>query len=94
MKLFARFRRSRSMDCAEVGELLQFYLDGELDEARSTKLAEHLDACLQCGLDAEAYQRIKLSLAARGAAPEHDPALKRLRSFADELVNRQRQAET
>jgi hypothetical protein len=43
-RLFCR-PTNRPMTCGEVGELLQFYLDGELDEPRSTRLAAHLKDC-------------------------------------------------
>ena len=78
------------MSCAEVGKLLQHYLDDELDAARADKIAGHLEDCRRCGLEAETYERIKLSLATRDPAPEHDPVLHRLRAFADELVEHDR----
>ena len=86
MRLFPR-RRNRVMSCAEVGKLLQTYLDDELDPGRSAKIAEHLEDCRRCGLEADTYERIKLSLATQAPAPEHDPVLKRLRAFADQLVD-------
>ena len=89
MRLFSR--HLRSMGCAQVGKLLQSYLDGELDEMTSGKLAEHLDECRRCGLEAETYERIKLSLATHNPALEDDPVLKRLRDFADRLVDGERE---
>ena len=86
MRLFPR-RRNQVMSCAEVGKLLQHYLDDELDPARAGKIAEHLEDCRRCGLEADTYERIKLSLATHNPALEHDPVLKRLRAFADGLVD-------
>jgi anti-sigma factor (TIGR02949 family) len=75
------------MSCAEVGRLLQQYLDHELDDDRDARLAAHLEECRRCGLEAEAYERIKAALALRGPTAEDDPALRRLRSFAERLAS-------
>ncbi len=95
------FRRDRPLSCKQVGKLVQRYLDGELDDERCTRIAEHLDACRRCGLEADTYLRIKATLAARGlgrapeptgeqvaasAPPPEDPALERLRAFAERLA--------
>ena len=88
MRLFS-LRRRRIMSCAEVGKLLQSYLDCELDAEQLDKIAEHLEACRRCGLEAVAYTRLKASLAASGPVIDNDPALVRLRLFADQLVTGQ-----
>jgi anti-sigma factor RsiW len=80
-------RRSGPMTCKEVGRLLQRYLDGDLDDLRAERLAAHLDECLRCGLEAETYQRIKASLAARGTGPLPDDAVDRLTRFAQRLAD-------
>lgn len=86
--LFARFRRNSAdspMSCHQVGELLQHYLDGELDASRSQRLADHLEDCRRCGLEAETYERIKQSLAEQ--RPEVAPdSLARLREFGTRLA--------
>jgi len=46
-----------------VAEQIQSYLDGYLD---AELLASHLDNCRDCGVEADAYRRIKAALAARG----------------------------
>lgn len=81
------FRRSRGMmTCHEVGEVLQQYLDGELDDVeRARRIAAHLDDCLRCGMEVETYQRIKAALAARRAVVPPD-AVDRLRSFGERLA--------
>lgn len=80
-------RRTGPMSCKEVGRLLQHYLDGDLDDLRAQRLAEHLDECRRCGLEAETYQRIKASLAARGASPLPADAVDRLTAFARRLAD-------
>ncbi len=86
MKLFRR-DHVRAMSCMAVGRRLQHYLDGELDDARTARIAAHLEQCLRCGLEADAYEHIKTSLAQRGPDRPDDPALERLRAFADHLAD-------
>lgn len=75
--------------CHEVGSVLQRYLDEELDQARVKKVAAHLEHCPRCGMEADAYARIKGSLArvARQGLvhPEDQLSIERLRRFADTL---------
>jgi anti-sigma factor RsiW len=73
------------MTCAEVGELLQYHLDGELDERRRARLAAHLEDCRRCGLEADAYAQIKRTLADRRAVVPGD-SLTRLRAFGERLA--------
>jgi anti-sigma factor RsiW len=76
------------MRCAEVGRLLQVYLDGEFDdEARAQRLRAHLKDCKRCGLEAETYKRIKASLARRSREDaEFADALIRLHEFGEHLA--------
>ena len=74
-----------SLSCRKVGRLLQAYLDGELHDPRSVLVADHLHACLQCGLNASSYRWLKAQLA--GLAPDDDRQLGRLRQFADALLD-------
>jgi anti-sigma factor RsiW len=75
----------RPMTCEEVGAWLQHYLDHELDERRSGRLAAHLEDCRRCGLEAETYERIKHSLAdARSVVPTD--AITRLREFGERIA--------
>jgi anti-sigma factor RsiW len=83
-KLFGR-RAHGQLDCHAVGELLQQYLDDEIDERRAALIVAHLDDCRRCGLEAETYRRIKHTLAARRAdVPEE--SVERLRQFGERLV--------
>src|ERR671919_2671904 len=76
----------RPLTCREVGKLLQRYLDGETDEHATAKVAEHLEDCRRCGLEAGIYREIKASLARR-APSLPDTTLIRLRRFGDQLVS-------
>jgi anti-sigma factor RsiW len=78
-------RADRPMECHEVGEVLQTYLDGYVDEHRARRIEEHLEHCRRCGLEVEAYERIKASLAARRGDLPSD-SVDRLREFGERLV--------
>jgi hypothetical protein len=73
------------LSCRKVGRLLQAYLDGELRDG-TLLVADHLDACLRCGLEASSYHWLKAQLA--GLAHSGDERqLDRLRDFARRLVD-------
>jgi anti-sigma factor (TIGR02949 family) len=82
------FRRpiTRPMSCDEVGRWLQHYLDRELDDRRSARLAAHLEDCRRCGLEADTYRRIKRSLAEQ-QSPVPAETLARLREFGDRITH-------
>lgn len=74
----------RPLNCRKVGEVLQSFLDGHTDARMTAKVAEHLEDCRRCGLEASVYREIKASLAKQSPAlPES--TLDRLRWFAREL---------
>ncbi|MGH9229926.1 MAG: anti-sigma factor family protein [Acidimicrobiales bacterium] len=75
----------RPLTCREVGKLLQRYLDGEADEHATAKVAEHLEDCRRCGLEAGIYREIKASLA-RQAFVLPETTLARLRRFGQQLA--------
>lgn len=76
---------SGPIDCREVGRLVQAFLDGEMADPRGVHVADHLDACLTCGLEADAYRWLKAAIA--GIARADDPRqLERLQAFAEALV--------
>ncbi|WP_291383511.1 zf-HC2 domain-containing protein [Demequina sp.] len=85
------FSRSARSDCHRAARFLQHYLDGELDMVRSAMVAEHLETCRRCGLEARTYQSIKVAISA--AAPHSDEAdaaaVARLRDFADTLAKQE-----
>lgn len=76
---------TKSMNCRDVALRLQTYLDGELDEERMERIHAHLDACAQCGLEADVFQTIKSDLAQRARAVDPD-ALARLRAFSEQIA--------
>ena len=81
------YRRNRStVRCREVGKVLQSYLDGDVEPDFAAKIAEHLDACRDCGLEAETYQRIIDSLAGKRPAVD-EQTIARLREFGQSLTN-------
>ncbi len=84
--LLARLSRSR---CHRVARVLQSYLDGEVEPSVATLVAEHLEECRRCGLEASTYRAIKLAVMSTGAgAVDVDPAaVERLRQFALELAD-------
>lgn len=75
----------RPLSCREVGRLLQSYLDGATDGPATARVAEHLEDCHRCGLEATVYREIKASLA-RGAPTLPDATLAGLRRFGEHLA--------
>lgn len=61
-------RRKSSMSCNEIMEVLQGYLDGEVDEETAKKVSSHLAKCDRCAPEANLYSRIKESLASKHLA--------------------------
>jgi anti-sigma factor (TIGR02949 family) len=87
MSRFAMFPKShRMMTCRRVGEKLQAYLDGEVDDLTTRRIAHHLEDCRRCGMELDVYTQIKASLQRRGNAADED-ALQRLRSFSEQLAS-------
>jgi anti-sigma factor RsiW len=77
--------RGGPLSCRAVGKLLQVYLDGEVPDTAALLVADHLDDCRRCGLEADTYRALIASVA-RFSPQEDAERLERLRSFADELV--------
>lgn len=78
-------RRREELRCKEVGRLLQSYLDGELDELWTRRVARHLEDCRRCGLAVQTYTEIKRSLH-DFAGPLPEDTLDRLRTFGEQLA--------
>jgi anti-sigma factor (TIGR02949 family) len=74
-----------AMSCEDVGLVLQQYLDDEIDAETADRIAEHLEECRRCGMEAETYERIKATLA-RKRAPLPDDSVARLREFGAQLA--------
>ena len=71
--------------CAEALAALQTLLDGELDRAAALDVGAHLEACLPCESEADAYRRLKQAVSCCGNDLDPD-VLARLREFASALV--------
>jgi anti-sigma factor RsiW len=77
--------RNRTVRCRTVAKVVQAYLDGELADSRAVLIADHLDACRRCGMDAETWRWLKSTVA--GLRPPDDPdRLGRLRAFVEQLT--------
>lgn len=88
MSIFTKHRRRRmamKMSCAEVGVVLQQYLDGELDAATAPLVDAHLEMCRECGLEASIYTDVKEALAEQGGLPAD--SVRRLREFGQRLAH-------
>lgn len=75
----------RRLSCRQVGKILQRYLDSELDEVATDRVAEHLEDCRRCGMDADVYLEIKASIG-RDAPAVPEEALSRLQDFSRDLI--------
>lgn len=82
---FGRARADRPATCRQVVAFLQAFLDGETDDITAYIVAEHLEDCRRCGLEATTYTQIKDSLAGRGAVTSE--AVQRLRAFGQRLAH-------
>lgn len=71
--------------CKAVALRLQTYLDGELDDDRNEQIQSHLDACIDCGFEADAFRKIKSDLSSL-AQPIDSDALDRLKKFTSRIA--------
>ncbi len=76
---------SQMTRCFRTARALQRYLDGEADDLTAERVAEHLEECRRCGLQARTYEAIKRSLRS-GSRDVDDLALRRLRAFHRSLA--------
>ncbi len=70
--------------CREVERLMHRFLDDEIDDLTHRRISQHLQACLECGLEFEVYSSILRALNAR-RAPVNTPTLARLCEFLRRL---------
>jgi anti-sigma factor RsiW len=71
--------------CLQVMRVLQSYLDGDTDEVTTRRVANHLQACRRCGLEAATYRQLKASLARRAPQVDAD-TVERLQAFGQALA--------
>jgi len=76
---------SKLNSCSEVALRLQTYLDGELTEPRITQIQAHLDACIDCGYEADAFRELKQELSSV-AKPTESDVLDRLKQFTAQIA--------
>jgi anti-sigma factor RsiW len=69
----------------EVRRVINGFVDGQVEEGFAAKIAEHLEDCRRCGLDAEVYANIKQSLQSKPPTID-DEAMDRLREFGSKLA--------
>lgn len=81
-----RTKTPRPLSCRAVAKLIQAYLDGEIADPRGVLVANHLDDCRRCGMEAEAYRALIRSLRA-SATPDDHGQLARLEAFANALAS-------
>lgn len=80
------FPLGRSMHCDVVMDVLQSYLDGEIDVGAARKVARHLGRCSGCAVESEVFAGIQRHLADRPF--EFDPEIRaRLESFGRSLAH-------
>jgi anti-sigma factor RsiW len=83
MMLSKLFRKGAS--CSEILQVLQSYLDGEIETGDAREIAVHLERCDHCEHESLIYKRIKISL--RNARPGLDPdVLEALSRFGRRLA--------
>lgn len=82
------FRRPRhtkgALNCIQVGNVLQKYLDDVVDPTTADLVAAHLDDCKRCGMKASEYRQIKRSLAHTRTEGD-DAVVARLHEFATKI---------
>ena len=59
--------------CYRTSRALQRYLDGEADDRTATRIAEHLEECRRCGLNAATYRAIKQVIHAGATTSTNSP---------------------
>jgi anti-sigma factor RsiW len=93
VKILGRLIGTRHrLSCRQVAKLLQTYLDDELDSDAARKVEDHLEDCIRCGLETEAYQALKASLQRVPAGSTAD-AVARLRAFGEQLARTEPEGE-
>jgi anti-sigma factor RsiW len=70
--------------CHEAGRVIQAFVDGEIAMPRRAEVAQHLEVCRRCGLEAHTYREIKAVIRRGGEEPATD-SKERLRRFVATL---------
>ena len=72
--------------CLRTMRALQAYLDGALEDVPARRVAEHLEVCRRCRLEADVYGAIKASLARRRHHDLDARTVEDLRRFGERLA--------
>jgi hypothetical protein len=88
MKLFDVFKREKDLNCSEVLEVLQSYLDGETDTTTARHVSTHLAVCVNCEPESVVYRRIKSTIAVGGNQID-ETVLSRLEVFTQRVSSGQ-----
>lgn len=78
-------RRNKDLSCEQIMEVLQGYLDGQVDENTAKRVAAHLDKCAMCGPEADLFVQIKDRLAI-SQQPVDPAVLASLRSYGQRVA--------
>ena len=73
-KRFVLFGNSEMTSCIGAIKHLQAAIDGELDPDLQARVLAHLEACLSCGMQAQTYREIKMSIL-RANGSDLDPGV-------------------
>lgn len=71
--------------CEQVGAVLQAYLDGELGPQDTGRVAEHLEHCQRCQIEAATFERV-IAAIRRQQPPVAPEVSDRLTALVDELA--------
>lgn len=74
------------LDCHQVRDLMQAFVDGELEPEETRLVAEHVDRCRDCGVETATFLQVKEALAQLRTEPDAD-AVARLRATVDGLTS-------
>ncbi len=72
--------------CDEVLVILQAYLDGEVDADTAAKVAQHIERCSDCTVEAETYQLIVEQIQQR-TRPVDPKVIEALEQFGHQLLD-------
>ena len=78
------------MNCREIQALLEAYLDGELDPARSREIDVHTRGCAGCAAVLETHRKLSSAVAAAEYYPASTPLRARVESQASQAARRAR----
>ncbi len=87
MRLGNMFKRG--MSCQEVLEVMQAYLDGEVDVEVARQVSAHLVKCTRCETETHVYRQIKVSLSSRSIVVDPE-VMAALSDFGHNLMHEDR----